>query len=107
MFVFFLLLFSFNIFKGIFNLENQSNQLQTFLLQELKFSTSLIVIFWVLRITDFSRLTIITATVFRFLFFLFLVRLYAKIRSRYHIKDILLINLDSNLSKDFLKLFLV
>ena len=103
LFVFFLLLFSFNIFKGIFNLENQSNQLQTFLLQELKFSTSLIVIFWVLRITDFSRLTIITATIFRFLFFLFLVRLYAKIRSRYHIKDILLINLDSNLSKDFFK----
>lgn len=102
-FVIFLIFFSFNIFKGIFNLENQSNQLQTFMFQELKFSTTLIVIFWVLRITDFSRLTVITATVLRFLFFLLLTRLYKKIRTRYHIKDVLLINLDPNLDKDFIK----
>ena len=70
-FVIFLIFFSFNIFKGIFNLENQSNQLQTFMFQELKFSTTIIVIFWVLRITDFSRLTVITATILRFLFFFY------------------------------------
>ena len=102
-FVIFLIFFSFNIFKGIFNLENQSNQLQTFMFQELKFSTTIIVIFWVLRITDFSRLTVITATIVRFLFFLLLTKLYEKIRSRYHIKDILLINLDPNFEKDFIK----
>ena len=102
-FVIFLIFFSFNIFKGIFSLENQSNQFQTFMFQELKFSTTIIVIFWVLRITDFSRLTVITATIIRFLFFLLLTKLYEKIRSRYHIKDILLINLDPNLEKDFIK----
>ena len=102
-FVIFLIFFSFNIFKEIFNFENQSNQLQTFMFQELKFSTTIIVIFWVLRITDFSRLTVITATIVRFLFFLLLTKLYEKIRSRYHIKDILLINLDPNLEKDFIK----
>ena len=95
-FILFLLFFSYNIFKGIFNLENKSNNLQIFLFQELKFSTSLIVIFWVLRITDFSRLTIVTATILRFICFLFIVKFYEKIRSKYYTKDILLINLDNN-----------
>tara|TARA_Y100000996_G_scaffold289306_1_gene228544 strand:+ start:514 stop:1878 length:1365 start_codon:yes stop_codon:yes gene_type:complete len=102
-FVIFLIFFSFNIFKEIFNFENQSNQLQTFMFQELKFSTTIIVIFWVLRITDFSRLTIITATILRFLFFLLLTKLHEKIRTKYHIKDVLLINLDPNLGNDFIK----
>jgi lipopolysaccharide/colanic/teichoic acid biosynthesis glycosyltransferase len=102
-FVIFLIFFSFNIFKEIFNLENQSNQLQTFIFQELKFSTTLIVIFWVLRITDFSRLTVITATVLRFFLLLLLTRFYKKIRNRYHIKDVLLINFNPNLGKDFIK----
>tara|TARA_B100001778_G_scaffold4625_1_gene3956 strand:- start:53 stop:1417 length:1365 start_codon:yes stop_codon:yes gene_type:complete len=102
-FILFLLFFSYNIFKGIFNLENKSNNLQIFLFQELKFSTSLIVIFWVLRITDFSRLTIVTATILRFICFLFIVKFYEKIRSKYYIKDILLINLDNNLKKNIFK----
>ena len=103
LFILFLLFFSYNIFKGIFNLENKSNNLQIFLFQELKFSTSLIVIFWVLRITDFSRLTIVTATILRFICFLFIVNFYEKIRSKYYIKDILLINLDNNLKKNIFK----
>lgn len=102
-FILFLLFFSYNIFKGIFNLENKSNNLQIFLFQELKFSTSLIVIFWVLRITDFSRLTIVTATILRFISFLFIVKFYEKIRSKYYTKDILLINLDNNSKKNIFK----
>ncbi len=103
LFILFLLFFSYNIFKGIFNLENKSNNLQIFLFQELKFSTSLIVIFWVLRITDFSRLTIVTATILRFISFLFIVKFYEKIRSKYYTKDILLINLDNNSKKNIFK----
>ena len=66
----FLFIFSLNIFKNIFKVQNEPNKLQIFLLQELKFSTSLIVIFWVLKILDFSRLTLIYSSLLRFLFIL-------------------------------------
>ena len=47
LFVIFLLFFSYHTFKFVFSSENKANRLQLFLVQELKFSTSLIVIFWV------------------------------------------------------------
>ena len=56
LFTCFLLIFSYYIYRDLFTNLSKSNRIKVFLIQELKFSTSLIVIFWVLKILDFSRL---------------------------------------------------
>jgi len=90
----FLFIFSLNIFKNIFKVQNEPNKLQIFLLQELKFSTSLIVIFWVLKILDFSRLTLIYSSLLRFLFILLFIKSYNFYKNKFDTREILLINFD-------------
>ena len=101
LFVIFLLFFSYHTFNFVFRSENTANRLQLFLVQELKFSTSLIVIFWVLKILDFSRLTIVTSSALRFILIILILRIYDQIKSKYHVKDILLINIDPELQSDY------
>ena len=91
----------YHTFNFVFRSENTANRLQLFLVQELKFSTSLIVIFWVLKILDFSRLTIVTSSALRFILIILILRIYDQIKSKYHVKDILLINIDPELQSDY------
>ena len=97
LFIGFLLVFSYYIFRGLFTDLSKPNRIKVFLIQELKFSTSLIVIFWVLKILDFSRLTILTSSAIRFIFILFIFNFYDLFKSKYESKDVLLIALDNKL----------
>ncbi len=97
LFIGFLLVFSYYIFRGLFTDLSKTNRIKVFLIQELKFSTSLIVIFWVLKILDFSRLTILTSSAIRFTFILFIFNIYDLFKSKYESKDVLLIALDNKL----------
>ena len=92
-----LLIFSYYIYRDLFTNLSKPNRIKVFLIQELKFSTSLIVIFWVLKILDFSRLTILTSSAIRFLFVLFILKIYDLFKTKYESKDVLLITLDNKL----------
>lgn len=100
-FILFLFIFAFYIYKDLFNNHNISNKLQVFLIQELKFTTSIIVIFWVLKILDFSRLTIVTSSVIRSLLAIIFLKSYSFIKNKYEIKEILHVNLDNNKKLSF------
>ena len=97
LFIGFLLVFSYYIYRGLFTNLSKPNRIKVFLIQELKFSTSLIVIFWVLKILDFSRLTILTSSIIRFIFILFILNIYDLFKTKYESKDVLLITLDNKL----------
>ena len=102
LFIAFLLFFSYNIYHNLFRKSDNVNKLLHFLIQELKFSTSLIVIFWVLKILDFSRLTIVTSSLLRLISVFFLLNFYNVIKSKYDITDILLIKLNDDLELSLL-----
>ena len=82
LFIGFLLIYSYYIYRDLFTNLSKPNRIKVFLIQELKFSTSLIVIFWVLKILDFSRLTILTSSAIRFLFVLFILKIYDLFKTR-------------------------
>jgi len=105
-FIGFLIFFSYNIYQNLFRKTQIANKILLFLIQELKFSTSLIVIFWVLKILDFSRLTLVTSSILRLIIVFFILNFYNIIKSKYEITDILLIKLNDDFDESLLNEFI-
>ena len=99
-FVIFLITFSYYVYRGLFHNLSRTNRIRVFLVQEFKFSTSLIVIFWVLKILHFSRLTIITSSIIRFILVLLILNVYDTFKNKYELKEILLVQLDDKIESN-------